>query len=72
MADDAKPLSKRAKASKFIQIAAVRAEMTTDGLYALDNNGRVWKYWPMKERPDGSKRYAFWGSVTTHRAPIGE
>ena len=62
-----KPLSKRAKSSKFIQIAS-------DGssLHALDNNGRVWRYYPATTLPDGTVRFAFWGSITTHRAPVAK
>lgn len=60
-------LSKRAKASKFTSLASAGPN-----LYALDNNGRVWLYHPYGKRADGSKSYAFWGSITTHRAPTYE
>jgi len=43
---------------KFIQITGVGNK-----LYALDENGLVWKYNPATE-----DRYAFWGKITNHRA----
>lgn len=46
--------------AKFIQITN-----GTGGLYALDENGHVWKYHP---HTPNSQRFAFWGKVTAHRA----
>lgn len=59
---ESKPLSEKATKSQFIAIAA-----NTDGLFALDNRGWIWKYYPYDETRD---RYAFWGKLTSHRAPI--
>ena len=65
MSDTPKELSKRAKSSRFVSLTS-----TAEHLYALDNNGRVWRYYPAGMKRDGTTpRYAFWGSLTTHRAP---
>ena len=37
-----------------------------DGLYALDSEGKVWRYVPM-EVYRGTTRNAFWTSLTTFR-----
>ena len=35
-------------------------------LFALDKNGRVWKYLPARDTEP--KHYAFWTRLTDHRA----
>lgn len=57
---------------KFIQIAC-----TSKNLYALDEEGRVWRYVPqvkpedVRALPAGAKaRFAFWTRLTAHRAEV--
>lgn len=52
---------------KFINIT------TTDfDLFALDESGEVWKYYPERKPKTFSitdkGRFAFWGKLTSHRA----
>lgn len=54
------------KSTRFIHICAAGNGMNT--LYALDEVGQVWRYYPSKGDSLGKVRYAFWGLLTTHRA----
>ena len=53
--------------SKFIQISSTNLHSGAD-LYALDEEGVVWKYHPYSCGSDGTERFAFWGKITSHRA----
>lgn len=67
---ESKPYTNQPELVKFIQIAGVDNE-----LYALDEDGVVWKYFPAKPEIRNScggiavkGRFAFWGKLTQHRA----
>ena len=48
---------------RFVQIAA-----SVNELFALDANGRVYKYVPAREEIDGpGVRFAFWSQLTDHK-----
>lgn len=50
--------------SKFRMIACSDREV-----YALDENGRAWKYVPSRApTPHQEQRFAFWTQLTNHRA----
>ena len=51
---------------KFRMIACSDREV-----YALDVNGRVWKYIPARSvTPHQKERFAFWTQLTDHRAGV--
>lgn len=49
--------------TRFIQIIAVGKD-----LHALDDQGKVWRYYPAREFDNGRVQYATWTALTEHRS----